>query len=278
MNNKKICITALFVALIVSMAYSTAFADQLVIPGTGANEVILQELAAAFNAENPEHEVIIPPSIGSGGGIRLVNTRKSILARVARKFKAEELHEDLQYLPFAKDMIVFAVGPEVGVKNLTSQQLADVFSGKVDNWQQVGGKDQRVRLLIREPEDSSLLVIREKLESFKDITFSDKAKVLFHDFEMVNALNKYSTVIGWLTNSSMKEVSSAVTVITINNSAPTQENVYDGTYVLTGEYALVYNKGKLNELARKFMNYVFSRKGSRILVDNGLVPVNQDQY
>jgi phosphate transport system substrate-binding protein len=170
------------------------------------------------------------------------------------------------------------VGPKVGVENLSSQQLAEVFSGKVENWQQVGGNDERVRLLIREQEDSSLQIIRQKLESFKNITFSERAKVLFHDYEMVNALNKYSTVIGWLTNSSLKEVTSPVTAIAIDNIDPSQENAYDGKYILAGEYALVYKKENLGRLARKFLDFIFSKKGSQILVRRGLIPIKHQQY
>ena len=124
----------LFVVFVTCLINSKAFAEQLVIPGTGANEVILQELATAFNAENPGDEVVIPPSVGSGGGIRLVGNGEYNLGRVARAFKDEELQHNLQYLAFARDMIVFVVGGRVGVKNLSSQQLAEVFSGKIDGF------------------------------------------------------------------------------------------------------------------------------------------------
>jgi len=267
-----------FVACGVCLTGTSVLAGQLVISGTGANEVILKELAAAFNAENPEHEIIIPPSVGSAGGIRLVGTGENSLGRVARPFNEDELHYELEYLPFAKDMVIFVVGSKVGIKKLSAKQLAAVFSGKVENWQQVGGNDERVRLLIRETGDSSLLIIRQNLESFKDISFSDRAKILFHDYEMVNALNKYSTVIGWLTNSSLKEVTSPVTAISIDNIDPSQENAYDGKYILAGEYALVYKKENLGRLARKFLDFIFSKKGSQILIRRGLIPVKHQQY
>jgi len=254
------------------------YAEQLVIPGTGANEIILQDLAAAFNAENPGHEVLIPSSVGSGGGIRLVGRGENIIGRVARPLRNTEIQYGLEYLVFAKDMVLFVVGAKVGISNLSSQQLADVFSGKVENWQQVGGNDMPVRLLVREPEDSSLLVIREKLASFRDISFPENAKMLFHDYEMINALNKYTTAIGWLTNASMQKVDPAVSAIDIDSISPTQENVYDGKYFLTGEYALVFKKNNLNGLSRKFLDFIFSRKGSKILVNRGLVPVNQQKY
>lgn len=262
----------------ISLAATSVFAEQLVIPGTGACEVILKELATAFQAENPEHEVVIPSSVGSGGGIRLVGTGKNILGRVARTLKDEELQYKLEYLPFARDMVIFMSGEKTGVKNLSAQQLAEVFAGKIKNWQEVGGNDTRVRLLIREPEDSSLSIIRQNLDAFKNITFSEQAKVLFHDYDMVNALNKYSSVIGWITNSSKKEVSSSLTAIAVNNIAPTQENAYDGQYSLTGDYALVYKANNLDGLAGKFVNFLFSKKGSKILIHHGLIPVKQQKY
>ncbi len=51
----------LFVLITICLASTSVFAEQLSIPGTGASEVILQELATAFNAENPGSEVVVPP-------------------------------------------------------------------------------------------------------------------------------------------------------------------------------------------------------------------------
>jgi phosphate transport system substrate-binding protein len=126
---------------VVFLAYSKAYAEQLIIPGTGACEILLKELAKEFNAEHPEHEVVIPPSVGSTGGIRQVWEGEAELGRVARDFKKHELNYSLKRLVFARDMVVFVVGSKVGVTNLSAQQLADVFSGKIENWKQVGGND-----------------------------------------------------------------------------------------------------------------------------------------
>ena len=68
-----------------SLASTSVLAEQLMIPGTCASEVILWELAAAFNAENPGSEVIVPPSVGSGGGKILVMDDEEIVREVAGK-------------------------------------------------------------------------------------------------------------------------------------------------------------------------------------------------
>ena len=279
MKIKVLHTTLIFFVLVVFCLTSTSvMGKQLVIPGTGASEVILQELATAFNAGNPGSEVVIPISVGSGGGINLVATGENILGRVARPLKKVEQNHGLKHLVFAKDMVVFAVGSKVGVDNLSSQQLADLYSGKISNWQEVGGNDARVRLLIRDPEDSAYEIIKQTLKPFQGIEFSSKAKVMFHDYDQVNALNKYSTVICWLSNSTLKIVDPSVKPIAIDSVAPTQQNVYDGNYALVFEYALVYKEGELRGLARKFVEYIFSREGNRLLVSEGLVPVSDQKF
>jgi phosphate transport system substrate-binding protein len=252
-------------------------AEQLEIPGTGACETILNELAVAFNEKNREHKIIITQSVGSGGGIRLVGTGAARLARVARALNKKEKEYSLKYLIFAKDPIVFAVGHKVGVNDLSVKQLGDVFSGKIENWREVGGNNERVRLLNREPHDSSLLIIRKNFPIFKDLKFSEKAKILFHDYEMVNALNKYSTVIGWLTNSSMKEVKFTVKAISVDGIKATRENILAGKYKLISDYAFVYKERELSGLAKEFVGFVFSEKGRMILSNAGMVPVDQQE-
>lgn len=260
------------------LVHTPVLAEQLVIPGSGSCEVILSELAAAFDAANPGSEIIIPESIGSVGAVNLVASGETVLGRVGRPLLDSEKSRDLEYLPFAKDMIVFVVGQRVGVQNLSGQQLADIFSGKVENWELVGGSNAQVRLLFSEPDDSSLVTLRQKMETFKDITFAGRAKMLFHDHEIVKALNKYTTAIGWLTNSSLKSVYADVHVISVDGITPTRENVLDGKYDIIGEYALIYKKNKLVGLAKRFVDFVFSEQGNRIMVDMGLVPVNKQNY
>jgi len=266
---------AWFSFLVVFIISVPAHAEQLEIPGTGACEVILNELAFAFNSYNRQNAVIIPSSVGSGGGIRLVGTGKAQLGRVARPLNENEKQYGVEYVVFAKDPVVFAVGRKVGVNNLSAQQLADVFSGRIESWKEVGGNDHKVRLLIREPNDSSLLIIRENLTSFKEIKFSEKAKNLFHDYEMVNALNKYSTVIGWLTNSSMKNVTSGAKVLSMDGIKVTKENILAGKYTIVNDYALIYRHNNLTGLVKEFVDFVFSEKGREILSNNGIIPVDR---
>ncbi len=244
--------------------------ETLEIVGTGACEELLKKLADAYNQTNPGYKVIVPPSIGSGRGIKTVGSDEYILGRVARPLKEDEAELGLSYVVFASDPVVFATGNKVDVTSLTEQQLLDIFSGKITDWREVGGTNNPIRVLVREEGDSSRSVIESKIESFRDIKLSEQAKMAYHDYEMVELFEKYQTAIGYLTNSS---VNSNIHPISIDGIAPTLENVSQGRYPLVCEYAFVYKESRLNDQAGKFLDFVFSEHGKRVLDSNGAMHI-----
>lgn len=248
----------------------------LEIPGTGACEVLLREVAAAYNARYPGQQVVVPPSVGSSGGIRLVASNQAVLARVAQPLNDKEKALGLQYLVFARDMVIFAGGAKVTVKNLTQTQLVDAYRGKISKWQDLGGAPGPIRLLVRQPRDSSLLVIREHLPVFKDIVFPPGAKVIHTDPKMLAMLQKYKYSLGWLTFSALKGAHSPIHPLALDGIAPTPENARSGKYQLLGDYALVFKEDRLNDLARSFLDFVFSQDGAQLLEQYGVIPVAKE--
>jgi phosphate transport system substrate-binding protein len=242
---------------------------KLVIPGTGACEFILREVALKYNRKNRGKTIIVPPSTGSSGGIRSVGKNEAILGRVARKLKADERGYDLVYLPFALDAVVFAVSKNIEISGLSSVELADIFSGKTRNWKDLGFRDGNIYTVIREPGDSSLTSIRKKIPEFKDLKFTNDARIQYRDYEMFNILEKYSNTIGFLTRSSL--INSNIRILKLNGIAPSSENIMNGAYSMVSEYALVYWEGSLNSLAESFLDFLFSADAEKILTRHGLI-------
>lgn len=164
------CVMFLLLMTVLIIQATPVFGDNLDIPGTGACEPILADLARSYNEANPGDTVTVPPSTGSGGGIAAVLKGQSQLARVARPLKEAELQQGLISLIFARDAVAFVVGRDVKVKNLSSDQLAAIFSGKIKNWKDVGGNPNLIRVIGREPGDSSLSVIEARINSFRNLT------------------------------------------------------------------------------------------------------------
>src|SRR4051812_34372224 len=174
-----------------------AYAGDLAVVGTGDGIDLLRALGAAYMAEHPETNVIVPPSVGSGGGIAAVNSDKEVLARVARPLSDSEKDAGLVATPIFRLPSAFFVHPSSGVTKLTYQQLADVYAGKVMNWKDVGGADLRIRIVRREDQDSTLLVLRQSMPGWKDLVITEKSKTAVTTQECSNTVKEVEGAIGF---------------------------------------------------------------------------------
>jgi len=258
------CLAALSLAL--------AHADPLVIPGSGSPEIILRELANAFNAAHPNDRVEVPPSSRSVGGIHAVKSNEVVMARVSRRPIGEDA-AGLRYVAFARDAVVFAAGKTVSVQNLSSARLADIFSGRVTDWASLGLRADPVRVVVGNQTESNVVLIKERLIPFKDIKFPSDAKLAYHAYETVDLLGKYGSAIGFASLSVLKGATAGVHPLRLDGIAPTAENVVSGKYPLLIDYGLVYKEARLNDAARRFLDFVFSGRGRKVLLDNGLIPL-----
>ncbi len=253
---------------------AAVYAETLTVPGTGACEPIVSELAEAFNKANPGDRVTVPPSTGSGGGISAVIKGEASLARVARPLKDSEEKEGLVRVVFARDVVAFVVGRQVKITNLSARQLAAIFSGKITDWKDVGGPAGPIRVIMREPGDSSLIVIQKQLGAFQNLGFSPRAKMLLYDRATVETLDKYKNSIGFVTLSSMRWSNGGITPISLDGVAPTRQNILSGRYRLEEHHAFVFRKDP-SPAASRFLAFVFSPAGRGIIENGGLIAVDR---
>ena len=136
-----------------------ALGESLTIAGTGDSQELLRALAEKFEENHPQVDVIVPDSVGSSGGIREVLDGKSQLARIARPLTEKEISLDFHEVVFARSPVVFVVHPSVtAVDNLSYAQVIAIYSGEIQNWQQLGGEDKTLYVVNREGGDSSRVV------------------------------------------------------------------------------------------------------------------------
>lgn len=249
----------------------TVHAETLVIPGSGANETLLTQLAADFQRQYPKDQVQIPPSIGSSGGIKAIIGNEAIMARVARPLREAETKAGLKQWAFARDAVAFAVGESVTVRALSSSQLADIYSGRIDQWGALGGTNAPIRLLVRETTETSFEILRRAFPPLQNITILEQAKLVNHDQEMIDLLGKYKTAIGWMTASSLPSARAGVKLLAIDGASPSLTDMDNGKYPALIEFSLVFREERLNEVARRFIAYVSSPAGQAILKSSGVL-------
>jgi len=250
-------------------------AGSLTIPGTGTCEAVLKSVAAAYERAHPQARVAIPPSVHSEGGIRQVISGDALLARVARPLTPEEAGKKLVYRVFARDAVVFAVGAGVHARSITIRQITDIFSGKVVHWEDLAGGTGTIRVLLREQGDACLKALMSRYPEIRDLRFTSNGRILYHDQEMVEMLQKYRNSVGFATLSSLGAASATITPLAIDGIAPTRENVSSARYPVLIEYALVYREDALPPEARKFVDFLFSREGRNVMSGHRLVPAGK---
>jgi phosphate transport system substrate-binding protein len=95
-----ITVRGFWVATVIACSLSAgARAADLSVVGTGDGIDLLRALGAAYTADHPDINVIVPPSIGSGGGIAAVGSDKEVLARIARPLSDTEKQAGLVATP-----------------------------------------------------------------------------------------------------------------------------------------------------------------------------------
>lgn len=245
---------------------SAAAAGELSVVGTGDGIDVLRALGVAFMSEHPQTSVLVPPSIGSGGGLAAVGSNKEVLARVARPLSEAERANGLIEIPAFRLPSAIFVNKSAAVSTLTAAQLADIYSGKVTNWSQVGGADRRIKVVRREDNDSTLLVLRQSMPGWKDLALTEKSKMATTTQDAINTVRAVEGAIGFGPYTTSLEPD--VVVVKIDGRFPT-----DRDYPSAVTVSFVHKNSTVTQDARTFIAYVKSDKARRLLKGMGGVPV-----
>ena len=243
-----------------------AHAGDLSVVGTGDGIDLLRALGAAYTADHPDTNVIVPPSIGSGGGIAAVSSNKEVLARAARPLSESEKEAGLVATPVFRLPSAFFVHRSAGVTSLTSAQLADVYSGKVSNWKEVGGQDVRIKVVRREDADSTLQVLRQSMPGWKNLAITEKSKTAVTTQDCIDTVKEVPGAIGF--GPFTKALEMELSVLKIDGHYPTEKG-YPSAVTLT----FVHKDATVTPDAKQFITYAKTSKARTVLTTMGGVPV-----
>jgi phosphate transport system substrate-binding protein len=238
---------------------------ELAILGTGDGVELLQALAEHYRAVDSSIAVKIPPSIGSGGGISAVGSGTARLARVARVLTDAERERGLIYSPVARLPSAIYVHPTAGITRLSASQLADIYAGRIINWRDVGGSDQRIRVVRREENDSTLVILRASMPGWKNLEITERSKTAVSTQEAVETVRLTDGAIGFGPYSGALEI--GVKVVLIDGRHPT-----DARYPSSVELAYVYKLDNLTPETIKFMEFTKTPEAIKVIRSFGAIP------
>ena len=133
---------------------------------------VAQQTAERFMNQHPDTRVTVTGG-GTGVGISALLDQTTDIAMASRAIKfsekmkiksaGEDVAEIVAEVPIAYDALAVVVHPSNPVKQLTRQQLEDIFRGKITNWQQVGGDDRKIVVYSRETSSGTYEFFKESV-------------------------------------------------------------------------------------------------------------------
>ena len=168
----------------------------------------------------------------------------------------------------AYDGIAVIVNTANGVNNLSLQQIADIYTGKITNWKEVGGADAEIVVIGREAGSGTR-------DGFESITGTEDTCKLRQELtstgDVIATVKSNENAIGY---ASLASVDETVKAVTVDGVAPSAETVLDGTYAIQRPFMLITKADtKLSDAAQAFMDYALSDEAKSVIEGAGVVPV-----
>ena len=234
--------------------------------GSTSMEKVIGYLSEAYMEKNSDVKVTYNPT-GSGAGIQAIQEGRCDIGLASRNLKDEE-KADLNETVVAIDGIAVIVNPENPVVDLTVEQIAQVYTGEVTNWQEVGGEDAPIVCIGREAASGT----RDGFESITGTADSCKyAQELTSTGDVVQTVSSNPNAIGY---ASLASVSDKVQTISVESIMPSDETILSGDYKIQRNFVLVTKKDKeLTGSAKDFFDFCMSSDADEYITKAGAVPV-----
>ncbi len=248
--------------------------NTLRIGGTGLALGGIQTLAEAFMAENPGVDIEIPPSLGSGGGIKALLADAINLSVSTRPPKDKEAAEGVTAFRYGRTPFVFATRSDTGVDGVTTQQLADLHSGRVTTWP--NGSD--VHLVLRPPGRSTNKTLQKMSAGMSeaiDIALARPGVVpATTDQDSADAIEQQVGALGTTTLGMILGEGRKLHPLALDGVEPTIDNLAADIYPLERSLYLVLGP-KPSRLEEGFAAFMKSPRARDIL--NGIGYLVDDQ-
>ena len=235
--------------------------------GSTSMEKVIGALSESFMAQNSGVTVNYNPT-GSGSGITAVQEGTCDIGLSSRALKDEEKSAGLKETVLAYDGIAIIVHPDNPVSDLSVEQLAQMYTGEITNWKDVGGNDAEVVLIGREAASGTR-------DGFESITGTkDKCQYrqeLTSTGDVITAVSQNPDAIGYASLASVKD---SVKALNVDGVTPSEATVKDGSYKVQRPFVLVTMEGKeLSPAAQAFFDYAISSDAASIIAKAGAVAV-----
>ncbi len=240
---------------------------EIKISGGTAHIPVMKEAAEKIMTFNPGIRISVAGG-GSGVGVKQVGEGLVDIGNTGRTPTNEEVSKyGLKMFQWAIDGVGVIVHKTNSVKNLKKADLIKIFSGEISSWKNLGGPDKPINIYTRDEASGTREVFWEK--GLNKGTISQKAKVVVSNGAMKSAVSTDPYSIGY---TSVGHIDDSVARVTLDGIVPTIDTVKNGSYKISrGLYS--NTKGEPKGLTKKFIDYLYSADGQKIIAEEGFIAV-----
>ncbi|MBE0685658.1 MAG: PstS family phosphate ABC transporter substrate-binding protein [Anaerolineaceae bacterium] len=260
--------------------------DYLYLENKGSDTMVNLALywAEEYQKLHPEVRISVTGG-GSGTGIASLINNTVDLANASRKIKSEEIEsankngvEPIEYV-VARDAIAVIVHPDNPINHLTLQEISDIYTGKIQNWNELGGEDRPIVRLSRETNSGTHVYFLEvviRLGDSDDKTiFSANTLLLPSSEGIIAEVRENRNAIGY---DGLGYITEEVKVLGIASEEgsdyifPTLSSVNDNLYAISRNL-YIYAPGTPPSFVKDYLDWIMTSEGQKIVEDLGFIPV-----
>ena len=242
--------------------------------------------AEAYQPAHPEVTLSVTGG-GSGTGISALISGTTDIANASRAIKPEEMEaahangiEPLETV-VARDAIAIIVHKDNPVSQLTLQQISDIYTGKLNNWAELGGEDRPIVRLSRETNSGTHVYFLETVLRMGDpastLLFDPRTLLLPSSEGITSEVRDNPNAIGY---DGLGYVTDEVKILGISSDAtpenyviPSAETVTDNSYLISRDLYM-YTQNVPTGAIKEYLDWIFSPEAQAIVKELGFVPIH----
>ena len=239
---------------------------KITLAGSTSMQKVCEALMEGF-MEKYEDITVTTEYTGSGAGLEALAGGKTDIGNSSRSLKDGEKEAGAVENVVAIDGIAVITDKANPATDLTSEQLADVYTGKITNWKDLGGEDAAIVVIGREAGSGTRGAFEELMKIEDQCVYAQELD------STGGVLAKVAATPGSIGYVSLDVVNDTVAAIVLNGVAPTEENIVAGSYKLSRPFVMA-TKGTIeeqNEAVKTWFQYIASDEGKAVIQGLGLI-------
>lgn len=238
---------------------------------------LTSNLANEFMKQNSGISVYVEGG-GTKTGIDALVKGQIDICTASRNLKSDEVQAIAQEFRsvgvttlIAKDALSIFLNPNNSVKKLNLDEVKDIFTCKITNWKDVGGKDKPIRLLNRSSNSGTFLYFKEHVLLNEDYCYDVETIPTTEEIIKIVSLDEYAIGYGGI------GYTEGVFHAAINEVEPTEQNVRNESYPIS-RYLLFITLNIPDGSIKKFIDWVLGSEGQKAVKQAGFIPIWDQAY